>query len=89
MEVEYKGADSDDFKFERVGKDSIILRCEKSKPNYFVVAGEKNELRAIATKETATRFKVLRIKERLRTRMRGVNIASWFLPESVTNTKFF
>ena len=79
------GAYRDDFKFERVGEDSIILSHE----NYFVVSGKENELRATGTKETATRFKVLRLKERLRTRMRGVNMASWFLPESVTNAPFF
>ena len=82
--------DWNDFKFEKYGNDSIILRCEQSKElNYFAVAGENNQLRAIATREEATRFKVWRVKERLRTRIRGVNIASWFLPERWSNEKFF
>jgi hypothetical protein len=83
-----KTASKDDYMFERVGDDSIIIRCEaitrQSKPHYFVVMGDHKELRAIASKETATRFKVLRIKERLRTRIRGVNLASWFWPNAKT-----
>lgn len=67
----------------------ILLRCEHAKPGYFTIVGENNELRAIASREEATRFRVLMFKERLKTKMRGVNLSSWYLPEKNTNYDFF
>ena len=44
---------------------------------------------ANATREMATRFKVLRITERLKEPIRGVSLSSWFFPEPESNPKFF
>jgi hypothetical protein len=44
---------------------------------------------ANASRDAATKFKVLRFTERLATPIRGVSLSSWFFPEPASNPKFF
>lgn len=40
-----------DLKFEKVGDDKIVLKCQHSQPGYYAIVGDSNELRAIASRE--------------------------------------
>jgi len=51
--------------------------------------GANSQLRATADLAQATVFRVHRFKEKLKTKMRGVNCAGWFRPEDWSAGSFY
>jgi len=78
-----------DFVFEKVGDDRVIIK-KKGKANLYYQLYDNRLLEATTNKtDEATRFRVVRLKERLRTKIRGVNLANWFMPNNDSNPDFF
>ena len=76
--LKYNDSEFDHFKLHKVKDDSIIIQANRKDESSYYRLTTEGFLMADATKEEAEVFKIVRFKERLSTKMQGINIASWF-----------
>jgi len=78
-----------DFDVKKIGDDKILL-WDRTNKRYYRVYGPHKVLKADALRDyEATVFKVYKIKERLKTKIKGVSLSSWLYPDINSNPSFF